>query len=668
MSSVTLLGLGKVVIEGEGTHAIYIPASTASKIVTIRNVTFKMQLPAQVSAVCVDGTTARLINCHVPELPGECGLLVHGGHAQVIGCSFQGTGKQAIEVRQGGSLDIRDSLIEDCFQGISAYGGARQVRVERCQILRSVREGVLVAGTKQNAATRAQRGQDHGRNQATLDAYAWGDARRLDLEVEILGSIISHSGVYGLSLDLGASINVHNSVLSSNAPFAVFIKGETDLFMCANQIIHGRKEGVHVGVNYGGNVTLRSNCFVGNRDSSVVQEVVGKLTTWQKTDATLLRWWSKPVTDVDNRYFTSGSQIPRASSHRDRFVPTHRNFTDEYDPYYYAIGNTFAHDLSANFDLGTLPSRTDTENHLSVFLGGCGDIRNLLTTAASVLNEQPDIKLRFLLNDTSLSILARDIILPVLIAESSSQADVLAVCANHELSAAQRSLVDNACNTLLGEPWPAWIYLPNDTSNSLKCQLQQCFEAFRTCTVSPQVVHDIRSSRDLLQEKALELTVTGIGAVDGKATRKEVEREARAYLASGNLTPTRQGEKRDFVNPTLFEAPTMRYNLYWSSSIYRAIRLQGEESVKGRKDSLYDRLLREIGRELKVVAEGLRNGKTEVGFVQGDVISIMLRPEGVRMDRRGRDKAMNLQLIKLQGQRIRPTPTDGHSTCWTCPM
>lgn len=50
----------------------------------------------------------------------------------------------------------RHSIIEDCYQAVLAYGGARSVRFEDCRILRSQKEGIMAAGTVENAATAAQ--------------------------------------------------------------------------------------------------------------------------------------------------------------------------------------------------------------------------------------------------------------------------------------------------------------------------------------------------------------------------------------------------------------------------------------------------------------------------------------------------------------------------------
>ena len=106
----------------------------------------------------VDGANSKLtmVDCHLVDY-NEAGLLACAeGHAHVIGCKFIRTSKQAIEVREGGSLELVNSEIDSCYQGISAYGGARSVVVKNTVISRTKNEAILVAGSFVNAATRMQ--------------------------------------------------------------------------------------------------------------------------------------------------------------------------------------------------------------------------------------------------------------------------------------------------------------------------------------------------------------------------------------------------------------------------------------------------------------------------------------------------------------------------------
>ncbi len=50
----------------------------------------------------------------------------------------------AIEVREGGSLSVSDSVFNECYQGIAAYGGAREISIDGCTISNCTKEGILI--------------------------------------------------------------------------------------------------------------------------------------------------------------------------------------------------------------------------------------------------------------------------------------------------------------------------------------------------------------------------------------------------------------------------------------------------------------------------------------------------------------------------------------------
>lgn len=79
-----------------------------------------------------------------------------GGTLELSGCTFRNLVRQAIEVREGGSLDASHVAVDHCYQGVSAYGGARSVTLRHCTFADCTKEGVLLRGTFENAATAAQ--------------------------------------------------------------------------------------------------------------------------------------------------------------------------------------------------------------------------------------------------------------------------------------------------------------------------------------------------------------------------------------------------------------------------------------------------------------------------------------------------------------------------------
>jgi hypothetical protein len=122
----TLLGLGSVKLTSPVSHAVWVQKGTT----TLAN----MQLAGSGggAAVCAspgmqgssrrsssssaDMPSIRMIGCRIEDYP-EAGLLLHGGHGELLGCCFRRCQLHAIEVRQGGSLRATDTTLDACQQG-----------------------------------------------------------------------------------------------------------------------------------------------------------------------------------------------------------------------------------------------------------------------------------------------------------------------------------------------------------------------------------------------------------------------------------------------------------------------------------------------------------------------------------------------------------------------
>ncbi|KAJ3219024.1 Zinc finger CCCH domain-containing protein 7A [Dinochytrium kinnereticum] len=635
----TLIGLGSTIttiLGMPGSHAAYINSSIA-----LYNLTFKMQPPLLLSAICVDGPTSTLhiTDCKIADIPNECGLLVHGGTAVVAGCLFEETGKQAIEVRQGGRLEMRYTVIRKCGQGISAYGGARRVFIDRCRIERSKNEGVLAVGSQQNAPTRAQSMFERPLTEVTAQAHEWGLKNSTDLDVVILRSEIKENGTFGLSLDAGSNVTVRNSVIrQTSTNDAILVKGETNLTVSASQIFHGRQsDGVHVGINYGGNVILTQTCFIGSPKRAIVDEI-----TVARSARMILPgvFWSKPVVEIECekvesvRRATSLSELQRlfeknvkisspdvkkkvvevdhaiSSSLTGLYAPS-RCIVSFADAHYYAIGNIPGHDLTRDIAL-------TTETSLNIFLGACGDVRNVLKTAQCAASRGPAPQLRFVLNDINPSILMRNLILLHLIASSSTSVeDIAAVWANHELTKKQRQMVEGACDVFLGETWPSWVGFLNGTDEGTWERICECFKAVRSFTVGVEDLRKVRMTGKAQVEENAMLTLNAIG---GFKEGMKVMNEVKGYIETGNLCSDRGVS----VNPTLYEAPMMQYRLYWSSSIYRAVDISGSQGTA--KTSLYKRLIRVLEEQVRATRRGLSEGTIKIDLMLGDVLACLLSP------------------------------------------
>eukprot|EP00878_Enallax_costatus_P012633 GHUV01013196.1.p1 GENE.GHUV01013196.1~~GHUV01013196.1.p1 ORF type:complete len:404 (+),score=83.83 GHUV01013196.1:91-1302(+) len=213
-----LVGLGNVKLQSAMAHAIRIQQG----VVTLVNL--QLAGDGRAAAVCADGGKVHMLDCHVQGYPGGA-VLVHGGHADIGSCSFKQCGGMAVEVRQGGSVSVQDSTIKLCGQGICAYGGARHIEVVNCSIQHTAKEGILAAGTYENAATVAQHKagipnrltpfRDASSQAATLEAEAWGRKQQQGLVLKVTGCNVSGCGNFGLSIDSGHMLPLLAAVWSA---------------------------------------------------------------------------------------------------------------------------------------------------------------------------------------------------------------------------------------------------------------------------------------------------------------------------------------------------------------------------------------------------------------------------------------------------------------------
>lgn len=295
-----------------------------------------------VSAVTVSGASSllRMVSCRVVDY-SEVGVLIVGS-AFLQRCTFLRCAKQAMEVREGGSLECNQVTVEDCLQGLAAYGGAERVVLRGCTILRSQKEGIMAAGTFQNASGHLQREAraltegdssklEEG-NSTSREAVAWGRARKTQLELRMSDCLIACCGNFGVTVDEGASAELIRCRLETNDPFSLFIKGGSDASVAACQFVYGGKSAksmwskqvcggkaldltaVQVGVNFHGVVELFGNAFAGPEKLALVEELnVATIKPAQLQHIRAMGMWSKPVSLKDCRYFPSAAGMTSVS-------------------------------------------------------------------------------------------------------------------------------------------------------------------------------------------------------------------------------------------------------------------------------------------------------------------------------------------------------------------
>ncbi|GBG86594.1 hypothetical protein CBR_g41659 [Chara braunii] len=422
--SLALIGLGNVELVSPISHAIALDGENCSLL--IANV--QMAGSSQVSAVCVSSNARlRLINCRIHDY-AEAGVLIAGGHAELSHCSFRRTAKQAIEVREGGTLHAESISIVDCMQGVTAYGGARRVCIKNSRIEGSMMENVVAAGTFENAPTAMQRETGFGgyKNETSAAAALWGKERAIQLELVLSGCTIARSGQFGLSADFGAVVTLNQCRFDNCDMPAVFVKGGTDVWIRACQFVYrGGKStqtwgghrlpqcAVYVAINYGGVVDIYGNAFAGPRELAVFQDAKDS-PEWRENRLIInvMGLWSRPANVRDNRHFTlaeadrlpstsvlagegqlllaEGKQAAESSGHggarvRAPDIRTQRRLHHtaqlaQWDPLshaYYAIGNTFGYDLTAPSDgFGSPTTRHQSAAAMTAGgeeVGGVGD-------------------------------------------------------------------------------------------------------------------------------------------------------------------------------------------------------------------------------------------------------------------------------------------------------
>ena len=638
----SLVGVGSVEVTANMfcSHALYVKCG----LLQVVNVSI-IGGGEGAAACCCDAGTLRLVSCRVIDY-AEAGLLI-AGHctASLLSCVFQRLVKHAIEVREGASLEACDCRLEACRQGVSAYGGALSVKLQGCTIRNCSNEGVLVSGSDVNAATRAQGKKKQ--TAVTERAEAWGRERRLTLTSSITDCTISHNGNFGISIDYGAQVVVQRCALQMNDPYNILVKGGSDASISASQFTFaGRSSkspwaqgtagganlkltGVHVAINYGGEVQVFGCAFSGTQELGIDEESTSLVST-SKTFGT----WTKPALVLEN-HFDCGKSLPSIAEldAEAQQITTPRSKSSaaaaaepaagtlsrigwtfqqaSWSPTgheFYAIGNTKGFDVTA----GMLASAS----HARILLAGCGDPRNLVATAAAA----PGGVIDFVMNDGNVSMLARDAVLLHLMATAPPETmaeTVLAVWSDHGLSTAHASTLQASCTTLAEEPWPDWLRasagLEGGMSNAAaEAPVREACRAWANCSIT---LAKLLLSRDavqqpLLRAHALKLSLEAVGGNDRK-----LQEEVKALLRSGSLT---NHSLLSSPNVTLLLSPSLQYTLYFSSSIVRALPL----TVAPHGTSLATRLLSSLAPQLQDVAARLRSGTLNVSLVLGDILVV----------------------------------------------
>jgi len=472
-------------------------------------------LSSQAAIALCHGHDAVIHDCHVSKYAGG-GLVVASPStkATLRNCSFKQLPFMAIEVREGGSLTAETVEIVGCRQGITAYGGARQIDITNCLISKSLFEGIMVAGSFQNAATAIQvenQTKELTPAQATSEAAVqWARARGIQLCASIRKTTIQACGQFGLSIDFGAQVSVFGCTFSQNDPHSVYIKGGSDLSIAASRIEFSEAEskspytaqlkrmmpsngprhmkksflskslkqsGITIAVNYSGSISISSCVTVGvdpllgvvnesemTKEFSAVGKRMGLFTKppsissyahFQPNDSSLPSIGDL-VKQLPPSWKIMNSPQGKKAQSLSSVMAMRRPCRSHQDPSWSPAGSEYyaiGNTKGYNLTSGSkLPPETSS---LNILLGASGDIRNLLSTATSV---SFDYAIHFILNDGNIAMLARNaVLLQMVYADDCPTDHVLAVWANHELTDAEAKSMKAALSKLANFPWPEWL-------------------------------------------------------------------------------------------------------------------------------------------------------------------------------------------------------------------
>jgi hypothetical protein len=653
----SVIGLGDVTIKCNRGHVFY-TYSYGIQYLSLYNL--NLIGDGDMAAVCcADGTQLKISKCTIKN-NSNGGVLICGASATISQCSFIKCTRMAIEVREGGSLSISDSVINECYQGVAAYGGARDISIDRCTISNCTMEGIMIAGNWTNAATEMQLPFIiDSRSQISKEADTWGKRHGTQLIASITNSTISGCRNFGISADSGAIVHLDCSKLLKNLPSSLIVKGKTDICVSACQFIFSGKAvpnpwgllkkavGIYIGVNYGGEVDIIGNAFCGPSSHSVCEELKminspkalkgaskGVSKALKGVSISALNglaiktgMWSKPASCRENLEFSAGDAIKLPSIYQlAQRIPGHRIIMPQptsdqgkkmgdlgricwtersifpwshSSQYYYPIGNSVGFNILENY--------SEEKGDVKILLGACGDIRNLLATvfeASDIINS-----VAVTMNDENVTMLARNLVLLYLCAHSSPDV-VIAVWANHGLTEWQGQELFKALQVLSSEnSWPEWL----ETEPLTKTSILEVLKSWLECTLSLQELLKMRESSysDLELLNSIQISVAAVGPQYQKAIEK--------YLNSGSLTPS-DDDPLVMANVTMVLAPSMQYCVYVTTSIFRIV---SWESLKSRSGGAYKVISSVLQPQICRMGESLCDGRVKVRLVMGDIVCLM---------------------------------------------
>jgi hypothetical protein len=580
-------------------------------------VTAGFQYPSPLVAAAEGGTfvamNCRFDKCHSGALATTTGLVALHSTTVISAAA------SAVEVREGGRCSLGHCGFMRCMQGVVAYAGAASLSVEHCVVQDCGAEGMLLVGSVANAATLVQN-EIHGGDRLH-NAVARAASRKSTNQSPTLVAVVNNCSIngcrkFGISADRGAEITVTNTEIKQTDK-AIYVIGGAHVSL-ANVLITKAAAGMHVGANYNGVIVLRDSVFAACR-KDVVEEVADAPDVFLR-----LGWHSKRVERHNVSTFNRIADAPtmgqvrqlRASPDAPIEIPVATNalpdlsrrtlLTDFFNEY--PIGNTAG-----------VCAIDDPSGDVSVFLGGCGDVRNLLAYTLRISPGDAVTSLHVTLSDHAHAVLARDALLLTLLSDASvAPATFLAIWGNFTLTDSQRDAMTTALKLLLSEHADGHVAM---FSPALRVMLARYWAAWVKNVTIDEVLETPRT-------KFPPWTAASRGVVLGPRLLRAAGGEIAAYMC-GNLTVAYDASPPCHGNSS-FLGLNGEYRVHPGTGIFRAIDLS--RMARGGTRPLASALVEEVTKQVEAYRNWHTSGMLTVVLSCGDIQRELLACSGDGFD------------------------------------
>lgn len=518
-----------------------------------------------------------------------------------------------------------------------------------------------------------------GANPSAIDvanvaaAAAQRDASAAKLHVSMLDCTVRRCGENdrepmirsGVTVDQGAQVVMKGCLLQRCSMAGVFIKGGSDASIQHCRIEHGvqNDDGVRVDINYEGRVQVENCAFVGKLNRAIVDNVNERDVSVRTQFRAMTGIRSTPITKVENKLSIHARKVPSIAILRyksDNFSEyleraetpatstcglhtssvdsvhtnselksslaycsstvqirygaiSYRRLGHQHVGIDYPIGNTYGRNVLEGMDLTEI-----CDNEIRILLAACGDIRNVVETICGQKFLQR--RITFILNDLSVSILARNIVLLELATRlwpkeggvsSNAGSTWLHAWGSIALKNVDRAEMDAVIIDLAARKLPSWLY---NISKDVLEALVKCWDSWVSCS---RPLQDVRRERNAI-EKLYDGRNTGnvFGLLAASAAGLPEQLSDIPELNGAELLKGRGVA----VNPTLLSVGQHEYTMY-ESSIFRALNMK--ESINGSRSRLIKGACEMLERKGLCVATALNEKRVRITLIPGDLTTVL---------------------------------------------